>query len=149
MTFRPGADPTTPEGLAMRVNEIERRLRQLESLRAFSHGHGAALEAILFSGNAAIANDVMPPGLRWSEDLILSMIVARVAVAPQGSPLSIRVKQNGTAVHTISIPAGSFGVGDAVSIVVAAGDIFNFDVTAIGSSVSGANCALQLVGTIA
>lgn len=65
----------------------------------------------------------------------------RVGTAPIGAAIVVDLKKNGVVIATCTIPAGSTeatttGFSD---VTVNAGDLFNIDITQVGSSVAGSD----------
>lgn len=107
-----------------------------------------SMSAVIRSGAATVANNVLPPGIRAGYTTTLSAIYVRCGTAPTGSGLTVRVNQNGTGIQTLTIAAaGTSQSATGLTIAVAAGDVFTFDITAIGSTIAGSDIAVDLVGS--
>lgn len=102
---------------------------------------------IILDGVQAVANNVLPPGLRCPKATSLRAVILRAGTAPAGAALSVRVNANGTALGTWTLPAGqtvsTTNLGTPAAIT--SGAIVTFDVTAVGSTTAGADIAVQLV----
>lgn len=98
--------------------------------------------------DAYIGSNVLPPGLRVSDDVTLTDILARCGTAPTGSGLTVVVRANGTSVGSVTIAAGATtGSTTGLTADLSTGDILTFDITAIGSTLPGADIALTLLGS--
>lgn len=107
----------------------------------------SSLEAIIWSGIAAVGTNVLPPGLRVARAFTCAAMHFRVGTAPTGASLIVNVLRNSVTVQTLTIPAGAFFVDvTGLGIAFAAGDIISFDVTQVGSTEPGRDLAVQLVG---
>lgn len=73
----------------------------------------------------------------------LAKVRASVGTPPLGSSLTVAVKVNGTTAATASITAGSFTGTATASLALVAGDYLTVDVTAVGSTTSGADLTVS------
>lgn len=101
---------------------------------------------VLIPGTAAVSTNAVPPGIRMASAAIIDTLVLRAGTVPTGAGLTVLVRNNGTAVQGISLAAGAgtstlAGLGASV----AAGDVLTFDITGVGSTVAGADLALDLI----
>lgn len=107
-----------------------------------------AVSAIIKTGDAVVASNVLPPGLRVGFATSVTAIYARVGTAPTGSALTVVVQRNGSTLSTVNVaPSALSGSVTGLSLPLAAGDILTFNITAIGSTVAGADVAVDIVGT--
>ena len=109
-----------------------------------------SMSAIIKSGTASVASNVMPPGIRVGYASTLNSIYVRCGTGPTTSNLTVRVNQTGSASTSwsVNVLAGNTtGSSLGLSAALAAGDIITFDITAIGSGTAGADIAVDLVGS--
>lgn len=109
-----------------------------------------SMSAIIKSGTATVANNVMPPGIRIGYATTLNAIYVRVGTAPTTSALTVRVNQTGSTTNSWSVSVAATATSassTSLSTALAAGDILTFDITAIGSGTAGADVAVDLVGS--
>lgn len=109
-------------------------------------GHGGWTPEVIVSGYARVAADISPPGLRVPFNCRISAIYLRAGIAPTGADLVWDVNVNGTPVETLTITAtGTATSSTGLLIDLVEGDIVTFDITQIGSTVAGADLAVQLI----
>lgn len=104
-------------------------------------------EAVIKTGTVAVANNVLPPGLRIQSAFTCTQAVLRVGTAPTGAGLTVAFKKNGVQFTTVTIPAGiASGSVTGLSEGFVAGDVLTWDVTGVGSTVAGSDLAAAIVG---
>lgn len=102
---------------------------------------------VIISGTAATGVNVIPPGFRVPKAFTLTALYLRVGTAPTGASLTVNIVRSGVTIATASILSGATsGSSTGLSVELAAGDIVTVDITSIGSTVAGADLAVQLVG---
>lgn len=116
----------------------------------WSSGEPVYFQAQLATGNVAVANHVLKPGLRVPTACALYEVVLRIETAPVGSSLTVTVERfNGGVsqgvIATVSIPTGeNVGSVSGLNALCAKGDILKFNVTAVGSTTAGADLTASL-----
>lgn len=116
-----------------------------EGLTALLNNAGVYLEALVKQGTAAVATNTMPPGLRVPIDCTLANAYIWVGTAPTGSALTVLVRRAGSTIATLTVAAGSTtGSATGLSVALTKGDLITFDVSAVGSTVAGADVAVEL-----
>lgn len=109
----------------------------------------AQVEAIIKSGTAAVANNVLPPGLRIPERLLTSEAYVRLGTAPTGANFIVVFKRNGVSFATVTVPAGvSSAATTGLAEQFVSGDVLTWDITQVGSSTAGADVAAAIFGTV-
>lgn len=109
-------------------------------------GVGGWTPELLIAGYARVGTNIAPPGLRVATACTLQSAYLRAGTAPTGSSLILLVERSGSTLATLTLAAGSSSTSaTGLSVALAAGDIVTFDVTQIGSTVAGADLAVQLV----
>ncbi len=98
-------------------------------------------------GVAAVAANVLPPGLAIGFDTEIALITIRAGTAPAGSDLIVDINLNGTPMHTITLFDGTTVWQDSVSQFISAGTIITYDISQVGSVTPGSDIAIDLVGT--
>lgn len=125
------------------LGAMDRRIRTLESLAG---GVGGWTPELILAGYARVAANVAPPGLRVPVACTLTDVFLRAGTAPTGASLILLVKVNGSTAATLTLAASSTSTSSTgLSVALAAGDIVTFDYTQVGSTVAGADVAVQLV----
>lgn len=110
---------------------------------------GFSLQGIV-SGELAVSNHVLKPGLRVIKAATAKTVVAHIDTPATGSPVIIDVyRHNGTTgredIGTITINPGSgAGVVENLSVACAGGDLIRFDITQVGSDIPGADVNLSV-----
>lgn len=113
---------------------------------------GVAMESIVQSGNLIQKNNAMPPGMRIPVAMTVQECHLRLGTAPVGQDAIIRINKTRagttTVLATYSITAGT-NATDFTGLIWAmnAGDVVTFDVTQTGTTIIGADLAIQFVGT--
>jgi hypothetical protein len=107
-------------------------------------GDPTGYDAIVVSGVAVVANNVMPPGLRMASAWTLANVAIRVGSAPEGDDLEIVIRANGSAIGTYVLPAGDISVVIPSTHDFAEGDIVTYDITNVGSDFPGSAIAVTL-----
>jgi hypothetical protein len=103
------------------------------------------LEAIVQSGPAIVASNVMPPGIRVPAPCTLNAVYVNVGTAPTGSALTVLVKRGGSTLATVTVAAGSTsGSVTGLGVPLAAGNLLTVDVSAIGSTVAGSDVLVSI-----
>lgn len=103
---------------------------------------------LIVAGYARVATNIAPPGLRVPFDCVLDSIYLRVGTAPTGAALIIVVKVAGVTASTLTVAAsGTSTSSSGLFFDMLEGDIVTFDVTQIGSTVAGADVAVQLIAS--
>lgn len=109
----------------------------------------AQVEAIIKSGTAAVANNVLPPGLRIPERLLVSEAYVRLGTAPTGANFIVEFNKNGTLFATVTVPAGvASAAATGLSEQFVSGDVLTWDITQVGSTTAGADVAAAIFGTV-
>lgn len=73
----------------------------------------------------------------------LTKVRAAVGTPATGSPITVAVRVNGTVVSTVSIPAGDYTNTSTPAVALAVGDYLTVDITAVGSTTSGADLTVS------
>jgi hypothetical protein len=106
-----------------------------------------SLAALIRSGRATVATNVLPPGLPIAYDGTLEEMRVYVGTAPVGSALTVVAKRLGVTLATASVAAGATsGSVTGLAVAVAVGDLITFDITAIGSTTPGSDVVVLLKG---
>lgn len=106
-----------------------------------------SITAIIASGAAVVANNVMPPGVAIGYPTVLNTVTVRAGTTPTGSGLTVVVRQNGALVASVGVAAGATSARSAgLGVIVAARDVFTFDITVIGATTPGSDIAVDLAG---
>lgn len=107
---------------------------------AWSPTSGIYQQAVVKPGAAAVAANVMPPGLRIPINCVLTAAYIDVGTAPTGSALTVLVKRSGTTVATVTVAAGTTsGSSTGLSFALLKGELLTFDITTVGSTVAGSD----------
>lgn len=116
-----------------------------EGLTALLANAGVYLEAIVKGGSAAVATNVMPPGIRVPVDCTLANAYIWVGTAPTGSALTVLVRRSGSTIATLTVAAAATtGSATGLTVALSKGDLLTFDISAIGSTVAGADIGVGL-----
>lgn len=127
------------------VNRFKNIMIPQDGSLAWTHIEPIYLQAQLASGNVATGSHVLKPGIRVPTATNLREMILRCDTAPTGAPITVQVERwnggvNYGVVGTASIPVGDT-VGSITTLFVpcARGDILKFNVTSVGSTVTGAD----------
>lgn len=115
-------------------------------------GHAAEdptqIEAIIRSGAATVAANVLPPGLRADRPFTAEAAHVRLGTAPVGADLIVAFNRNGTAFATVTVAAGgTTGTTSGLAEAFAEGDVLTWDITQVGATTAGSDVAAALAGT--
>lgn len=108
------------------------------------------LQAQLALGNVATGTHVLKPGVRVPTDATLREMILRADTAPTGASITVQAERfnNGVSqgvIATASIVAGAtVGSVTGLSAACAKGDILRFNITSVGSTVTGADLTASL-----
>lgn len=109
----------------------------------------AQVEAIIKSGTAAVANNVLPPGLRIPEAFTITQAYVRLGTAPTGADLIVEFNRNGTLFATVTVPAGvTSGSTTGLTEAFVAGDVLTWDIVQVGSTTAGSDVAAAVYGNL-
>lgn len=107
----------------------------------------AQVEAIIKSGTASVATNVLPPGLRIPERLLVEQAYVRLGTAPTGADFIVAFNKNGTQFATVTVPAGvASGSATGLSEQFVSGDVLTWDITQVGSTTAGSDVAAAVYG---
>lgn len=99
-----------------------------------------ALDAIVKTGAAAVASNLIVPGVRVPAATVLRAVYVVVGTAPTGSALTVVVKRLGVTLATVSVAAtATSGSVSGLTTALAKGDMLTYDITAVGSTVAGSD----------
>lgn len=111
-------------------------------------GHGPSWgplypAGIIKTGDAAVATDLLTPGLPIPEDGTINECAVALKTAPTGASLIVVFKLRRTAatIATVTVPAGDLGASATASTAVEKYDLIQTDITQVGSTVAGADVA--------
>jgi hypothetical protein len=103
------------------------------------------LEAIVKSGAASVAANLMPPGFRVPAACTLNAVYVNVGTAPTGSALTVLIKRSGTTLATVTVSAGATsGSSTGLTTSLASGDLLTTDISAIGSAIPGSDVLVTI-----
>ena len=97
------------------------------------------------SGALTVQDNVLPAGAVCVAAVAVTSVAVRLGTAPTGASVTVRVKRGASTLATVSVSAGTASATGVVSFSLAKGDVLTFDVTAVGSSVAGADLAVALL----
>lgn len=147
-TWADGPEGGTPLS-ATRLNHMESGIEDADTRITGVESRSAQVEAIIKSGAAAVATNVLPPGLRTPQAMLVTEAHVRLGTAPAGSGLTVGFNRNGTQFATVTVPAASTSASaTGLTTQFAAGDVLTWDITAVGSTTAGADVAAAVVGTL-
>lgn len=134
-------------------HETQRTLRGHQAARGkvpthdgarFKNTYGPLYPAgIIKSGTAAVATDVLAPGLPIPEYGTVNECAVALKTAPTGAALIVVFKLRRTAatIATVTVAAGTLGASATASTAVEKFDLIQTDITQVGSTVAGADVA--------
>jgi hypothetical protein len=96
-------------------------------------------DLIIVSGNVSVASNVYPTGYTMGAGGTLTELRSYLETAPVGAAVTVVWKVNGSAIGTVTIPAGQTSGLLDLSLASNASDVLTWDVTSIGSTTAGAN----------
>lgn len=114
------------------------------ALAAQTSSGAFVVDALIASGNAAIASNIFPAGILVTQALTNPHFRIRAGTAPVGSSFILTISRNGVTVATLTLTAGSTTLRAQPTVKFAAGDILNASITSVGSSTPAANVALTI-----
>jgi hypothetical protein len=104
-------------------------------------------QALIYQGDLSIADNVVKPGIFMLSATTLVSARLDVGTAPVGSPVGVTIRQGANVLSHGVIAAGATtsGLISAINASVVTGTPITFDITAIGSSTTGADLSLLLL----
>lgn len=98
---------------------------------------------IIKTGSAAVATDLLAPGLPIPEDGTVNECAVALKTAPTGADLIVvfKLRRTSATIATVTVPAGDLGASATASTAVEKFDLVQTDITQVGSTVAGADVA--------